>query len=76
MCVFCTTQKGYFDIAQAYLEAKPRWPGTMTVIKVFGTWNAGIVAAGFEPRKSCWPSTANKGLTLASERLDTRQRVC
>jgi transposase len=30
----------------------PKWPTANTVLLHFGTWNAGIRAAGFEPRKS------------------------
>lgn len=31
-------------------EADDRWPWFMTVVKRFGSWNAAVAAAGFEPR--------------------------
>jgi hypothetical protein len=31
-------------------ETSDRWPTYMTVIRAFGSWNGGIVAAGFTPR--------------------------
>lgn len=36
------------EIDRRHREDGP-WPTTSTVLKVFGSWNAGIVAAGFEP---------------------------
>ena len=27
-----------------------RWPSYLTVVRAFGSWDAGIEAAGFEPR--------------------------
>ena len=33
-----------------FLDAKGHWPNVVSVIRLFGTWNAAITAAGFTPR--------------------------
>jgi hypothetical protein len=38
--------------ALRFEEARPYWPWFSTVIKIFGSWNAGIAAAGFKPRQN------------------------
>ena len=42
----------YHDWARArrFVEANGHWPWSNTVIQRFGSWNAAISAAGFEPR--------------------------
>jgi transposase len=51
-----TASEWNFTLAKARGLAGPerdlRWPATQTVLKRFGTWNAAIAAAGFEPRRS------------------------
>lgn len=32
----------------------PRWPSSITVRTIFGSWNAGIEAAGFSPTRRYW----------------------
>lgn len=36
--------------ARRYEEAEGHWPGHMTLVNHFGSWNAAIAAAGFTPR--------------------------
>jgi hypothetical protein len=36
--------------AVRFERAAGRWPSFNTAIRVFGSWNAGIRAAGYEPR--------------------------
>lgn len=36
--------------ARRFEEGEGAWPTFMTVVREFGTWNAGIAAAGFTPR--------------------------
>lgn len=40
------------DVARAerFIHAAGHWPYFTTVVRVFGSWNEGLVAAGFEPR--------------------------
>jgi hypothetical protein len=40
------------DVARAerFVNANGHWPYFTTVVRVFGSWNKGLVAAGFEPR--------------------------
>lgn len=37
--------------ARRFYAAEGHWPWFMRVIERFGSWNAGVAAAGFEPRK-------------------------
>jgi hypothetical protein len=41
------------DRARRFSEGEYPWP--MTVQKMFGSWNAAIKAAGFEPRREAMP---------------------
>lgn len=41
---------GHPEKAEKFHEANGRWPYTSSVVPLFGTWNAAIRAAGFEPR--------------------------
>lgn len=41
---------GRDDWAQRFEAADGQWPSAMTVVRVFGSWSAGIAAAGFKPR--------------------------
>lgn len=43
-------RNGRPDIAHRF-EADGCWPWNFTVRERFGTWNAAIAAAGFEPRR-------------------------
>lgn len=36
--------------AERFIAADGRWPWFMTAVREFGSWNAAISAAGFEPR--------------------------
>lgn len=38
------------DRARRSHEVGSHWPSVTTVVRAFGTWNAAIAAAGFEPR--------------------------
>lgn len=55
--------------AQRYLERTEEWPGVTTVIREFGSWNAGMAAAGFEPRAT------NGGGGNGTRRRSVRERM-
>lgn len=44
-------QRGQIEIAK-YWKESGRYPATATVVKVFGSWNKAMQAAGFPPNKS------------------------
>jgi transposase len=41
--------RGRGDLAERYASTGRPWPGTSVVMNHFGSWNAGMLAAGFEP---------------------------
>lgn len=58
---------------------KPWTPGhrptTATVVRVFGSWTAGLAAAGLEPkRRECKPTRCKRGHALAGENLYVNPR--
>lgn len=42
--------RGRPEWAQRFADAKGHWPGARTVMRLFGSWTAGLAAAGLEPR--------------------------
>lgn len=55
---------GDLERAARFEDANGRWPSSQTVIDEFGSWNAGIAAAGFAPR----PPGGGGGNELRSRR--------
>lgn len=43
----------------------PRFPSSMVVRRIFGTWNGGIIAAGYEPAKSMRSKTSYRASMAA-----------
>jgi len=56
--------------AEGPVEPKHR-PSAATVVKVFGSWSAGIAAAGFEPR----PPHGVKGMKWGTRSRTSRRRT-
>jgi hypothetical protein len=58
-----------FDEAQArrFERAAGRWPSSTTVIARFDSWNAAIIAAGYQPRRAISRGTRAATNTRRSE---------
>lgn len=59
--------------ARLFDEGGGRWPASSTVIRVFGTWNAAIIAAGLAPRVA--GGSHENSLRRRGARYWTRDRV-
>jgi hypothetical protein len=57
------------DEARARRWLEDGWPSARAVIKVFGTWNAAIVAAGFPPRQAGGYAENNQRKRTARQRV-------
>lgn len=77
---------GDFDRADYFDQNKDLWPWFSQVFRAFGSWNAGIEAAGFTPRPQYGTSETNsanrkrkaiprKQINSSRERYWTRERI-
>lgn len=56
---FLAGQKGLHDRAERFRQ-RTDWPSFSTVVREFGSWSAGIQAAGFEPRPAHYPPPSHR----------------
>jgi hypothetical protein len=60
------------DPGTKWADEYPRWPSYMTVRTLFGSWNAGLEAAGFRPVRRYW----DRDSIIAAMRVFADERGC